>query len=256
MKLLVLAGTQDGRELGEELHKAGYEVVLSTLTAYGAELAQAQGLSARFGAFSKESLRLFLEQESIRAVVDATHPYAQVIQKLAHALCTERSLPYVRWERPGVTFQEHPLVHWAQDLTEAGAMAAVLGQRILLTTGSNSLPEFLNMPCLRDKTLFVRVLPTASVLARCESLRLKPRQIIAAQGPFSKAFNKALFEQLQAEVVIAKDSGPTGGTQEKIEACLETGIPIILLKRPNPFGEHANLLEFVSRLEEKLCQLK
>ncbi|WP_206810300.1 precorrin-6A reductase [Paradesulfitobacterium ferrireducens] len=254
MKFLVLAGTQDGRTIGEELAKTGHEVVLSTLTEYGANLAQAQGLKARFGAFERESLRQFLKHESIQAIVDATHPYAQVIQKLARSLGSELNLPYFRWERPGTVFEDNPLIRWALDIEEASRIAAASGEKILLTTGSNALPEWVSMPCLKDKRLYVRVLPTSAVLVRCESLGLTPGQIIAAQGPFTKEFNLALIRQFQIDVVVTKDSGKSGGTREKIEACLEAGIPLVMLKRPERTGEGLELLEFIKKLEEKLCQ--
>lgn len=254
MKFLVLAGTQDGRAIGEELAQREHEVVLSTLTEYGANLARAQGLKARFGAFERESLVRFIKQEGIQAIVDATHPYAQAIQKLARSLGSELNLPYFRWERPGTACEDNPLIRWAPDIEEASRIAAASGNNILLTTGSKALPEWVSRPCLKDKRLYVRVLPTSAVLARCESLGLTPGQIIAAQGPFTTEFNLALIRQFQIEVVVTKDSGLSGGTQEKIEACLEVGIPLVVLKRPERAGEELELLEFIKKLEEKLCQ--
>ena len=77
-----------------------------------------------------------------------------------------------------------------------------------------------------------RVLPEPSVLASCTQLGLTPGEIIALQGPCSTELNQALYQQYKAEVVITKDSGSVGGIQEKVDAALHLGIPIVICQRP------------------------
>lgn len=249
MKILVLAGTEDGRELADALQQRGHEVLVSTLTAYGADLASDQGLQARSGAMDAQSLTELLTDGSFAALVDATHPYAVRVKEMAKAVCEKLALPYLRWQRSALDLTSNPLIHWAQDIPDAGKIAAELGQRILLTTGSNALPEWVALPSLRDRMLYVRVLPTAEVLTRCESLGFKPNQIIAAQGPFSQEWDEAMFKQLNIEVVIAKESGKVGGTLEKVQACLCLNIPLVIIKRPVPDGQIISLSQFIEQME-------
>jgi precorrin-6A/cobalt-precorrin-6A reductase len=61
---------------------------------------------------------------------------------------------------------------------------------------------------------------------------IPPWNIIALQGPFSKEFNIATFREFGIEVVVTKDGGKEAKTLEKVEACLETGIPIVIIQRP------------------------
>lgn len=232
MRILILAGTEDGRELADVLMKQGYEVLVSTLTAYGADLAQEHGLSARYGAMDEQILTHTLQEGKFTVLVDATHPYAVRVKEIAKTVCRELSIPYFRWQRSPLMIESHSLIHWADNVPSAAQVAAGLGQRILLTTGSNSLPEWVSQPCINIKSLFVRVLPTSQVLGRCESLGFKPNQIIAAQGPFSQEWDEAMFKQLNVEVVVAKESGKIGGTPEKVRACRNLNIPLVLLKRP------------------------
>ncbi|OLN31683.1 Cobalt-precorrin-6x reductase [Desulfosporosinus metallidurans] len=255
---MVLAGTEDGRQLAEALKLRGHEVLVSTLTAYGADLASEQGLQARSGAMDAQSLEDLLKSGSFAALVDATHPYALRVKEMAKTVCEELSLPYLRWERSSLDLEVHPLIHWAEDIPTAAQIAAKLGQRILLTTGSNALPEWVSLPTLRNTYLYIRVLPTSQVLARCESLGFKPNQIIAAQGPFSQEWDEAMFKQLGIEVVIAKESGKVGGTLEKVQACLSLHIPLVLLKRPpseiqdNQSLQARSIPQFIKHLEEIL----
>lgn len=246
-----MAGTEDGRELADTLMKLGHDILVSTLTAYGADLAQEQGLQVRSGAMDAQLLTDLLEDRDFDAVVDATHPYAVRVKEMAQTVCEKRALPYLRWERPSLELEAHPLIHWAEDIPAAGKIAAELrGQRVLLTTGSNALSEWVSLPSLKDKTLYVRVLPTAEVLARCESLGFKPYQIIAAQGPFTREWDEAMFKQLKIEVVIAKESGKVGGTLEKVQACQSLNIPLIILKRPATEAQACTLTQFIKGLEE------
>jgi precorrin-6A/cobalt-precorrin-6A reductase len=252
MNLLVLAGTEDGRCLASELESRGHRVWVSTLTEYGAQIAEAQGLHTRYGALDEAGLLTLFEQNSITGLIDATHPYAEKIHELAQSISKEAKIPYFRWERPKILSEASPLIHWAAGFQEAGELAYRLGQRIFLSTGSKNLKDWLEVPGFKEREIFVRVLPSAEVLRQCEALGFKPYQIIAAQGPFTQRFNEALWEQLRIDVVITKESGQVGGTEQKIKACLELGIPIIVLERPQggKSGLVETMEEFLKRVEE------
>lgn len=256
MRFLVLAGTRDGRLIAQDLVACGYEVLVSTLTEYGAELAESEGLSVRYGAFTSEELNQVLQEESFSGVIDATHPYALKIQATAQAACTRSATAYFRWERPATDGFPPREVYWAENITEAAEIAAGLGERILLTTGSNHLADWLDQAALKEKTVFVRVLPTAKVLQRCEELGLKPYQIIAAQGPFSQAWNEAMMTQLGIQVVVAKDSGKEGGTPAKIVASRNLAVPIILLRRPSGVQFSLSRCEFIKKVENEVWKQK
>ena len=255
MNFLILAGTVDGRMLAEELKSCGHDVVVSTLTNYGADIAQEAGINARSGALDDKTFLQLIETHSFSAVIDATHPFALQITELSQRVCLQTHTPYFRWQRASLETFSHPLIHWTEDLNSAAKKAAELGERILLTTGSNSLPQWLINSEFANKLIFVRVLPTSAILLRCETLGLKPFQIIAAQGPFSQAWNEAMLQQFQIDVVIAKDSGKEGGTVDKIKACLNLQVPLILLQRPEKTTS-LTFTKFIEQMEEQLCTLK
>lgn len=254
MNFLILAGTVDGRRLAEELKACGHEVMVSTLTNYGADIAQEAGIAARSGALDDESFVKLLETHSYSAVIDATHPFALQISELSQRVCQQTHTPYFRWQRASLETYSHPLIYWTEDLNSAAKKAAELGERILLTTGSNSLPKWLERQEFANKLIYVRVLPTSTILLRCETLGLKPFQIIAAQGPFSQAWNEVMIQQYKINVVIAKDSGKEGGTIDKIQACLNLQVPLVLLQRPET-PSSLTFTKFIAQMEEQLCKL-
>ncbi len=232
MNLMILAGTEDGRKLAAEFQKRGHEVLVSTLTEYGAEIAEGQGLKVRSGALEEVEFKATLRDQGIQALIDATHPFALNIRSLAQRVARECEIPYYRWERPQGEYPENSLIHFVRDISTAARLASQLGKRIFLSTGSRNLSSWMSLLELKDYEVFVRVLPTVQVLKQCEEVGLKPYQILAMQGPFTQKFNEVLWEQLKIDVVITKESGSIGGTEEKVQACLKLKIPVIILERP------------------------
>ena len=55
---------------------------------------------------------------------------------------------------------------------------------------------------------------------------IKGRQILALQGPFSTEMNAAILKQYDIHHMVTKNSGRTGGYQEKLEAAkiLDPGV--------------------------------
>ena len=47
------------------------------------------------------------------------------------------------------------------------------------------------------------------------------KHLIAMQGPFSKELNVAMLRQTEADYFVTKESGKTGGFEEKYEAAME-----------------------------------
>ncbi|MBQ1417332.1 MAG: precorrin-6A/cobalt-precorrin-6A reductase, partial [Selenomonas sp.] len=139
---------------------------------------------------------------------------------------------------------------------EAAKAAAALGKNIFLTTGSRNLDKFVHSSYLQRAELTARVLPTADVIAACEQLGIDAGHIVALQGPFSKDLNKELFCTYGAQVIITKNSGTIGGTDTKLAAAKELGLPIVLIDRPQldyPCLGHNydEILAFVQSVNDK-----
>ena len=63
------------------------------------------------------------------------------------------------------------------------------------------------------------------------------RHLIAMQGPFSVEMNLALLKQTEAAWFVTKESGTTGGFEEKLKAArLAQAVPVIV-GRPYETGE-------------------
>lgn len=230
--ILVLAGTLEGRQTASLLQNSGFSVTATTVTDYGAELLRHQGVEQVLaGALDELSLEHCLRQ-GYRLLVDATHPFAAQASQTAMNAANAVGISYLRLERTAGELPEHSLVYGERDLEHSIERALSLGKVVFSTLGSRSLWELQKAACAKGARLIARVLPDAAVLSECLKLGLSPAQIIALQGPCSQGLNVAMYRQYGAEVVLTKDSGSTGGLQEKVAAALEVGIPIVVWQRP------------------------
>ena len=250
--ILVLAGTQDGREIAAGLREAGYEVIASVVSEYGRELVAQSGVPVQAAAMDEHELQQFVIQHGIRLMIDATHPYAVNVSRNARQVAANLHIPCLRYERPDSALPIYAKLVLAPDMQRAAEMAVGLGKTVFLTTGSHSLPLFRAAAAGRDCRLIARVLPQPEVIADCIANGFSPADIIAAQGPFSQELNRELFRAYGADVMVTKNSGAIGGTDAKIAAAIELGLIIVVVQRPaalqqQVFDSLPALLEYLKR---------
>ena len=92
--ILVLAGTQDGRELVQELIKAKYPVIASVVSEYGRKLIADKQLQVNDKPLDLAELEQFIIDKKINILVDASHPYAVNVTKNAIFVCKKMNIPY------------------------------------------------------------------------------------------------------------------------------------------------------------------
>ncbi|WP_336219145.1 cobalt-precorrin-6A reductase [Citrobacter amalonaticus] len=254
--VLVIGGTSDARALCQQLDAANVAYTLSVATPTGKQLAGEIKGQVRCGRLEQEQMVNWLKENRTRWVIDASHPYADVVSRNILHACEQAGVLLSRYQRPEQLGDlTHPLLFTVQSIDEACTVARRFGKRVLLTTGSKDLALW--RAALPEKTLLARVLPVADVIQQCADLGFGVGEIFALCGPFSAEFNAALYRQCQADVVITKASGAEGGYQEKVHPCLDAGIPCIVITRPAPLVTGDELLEsqaaFAQRLERWLA---
>ncbi|NDL63179.1 precorrin-6A reductase [Acerihabitans arboris] len=228
-RVRILGGTSDALALCRVMSRRGVSYSLSVATATGEALAAGVGGARQVGRMDADEMAGWLL--GARWVIDASHPYAELASRNLAAACRALRLPLTRYERPSdIDSIAHRRLLPVASLEQACRKAAGLGQRILLTTGSKQLADYVRL--LPGKTLIARVLPTAAILDQCAQLGLGVNQVIAMTGPFSRELNLALYRHYRPDVMITKESGREGGYAEKVLPCLELNIPCVVIRRP------------------------
>jgi precorrin-6x reductase len=252
--LWVFAGTSDGNALARELAaRQSRPVVVSTATEFGGQIAMQDcpGVTVWAGRQGVEARRQALVTHQAAALIDATHPYATLMSQQLIGLSGELALPYLRYERASALGDEpHQL---CATVEEAAASAIAQGKRIFLATGSKDLATFLQAPGAQHCMWFVRVTADPDFMQRVLELGIPRSHVCAMQGPFSQAFNTALWQDWQIDCVVTKDSGEAGGYLAKAAAAAALDIPLLVVARPQI--DYPVLVggvdDIVSQLEER-----
>ena len=241
-KLCLFAGTTEGRRLADLLH-GEYDLTVCVATEYGEILLDGiPEITVRPGRMDEAEMEAFFREGGFDLIVDATHPYADLVTENIRIAAEKTSLPLLRVLRESEPASGR--IRYAASAEEAADFLASHEGNILLTTGSKDLPAYAGLD--KDR-LWVRVLPAAASLESCAAIGLAPSHILAVQGPFSKEMNLAMLKMCGARFMVTKDSGRTGGFLEKLEAAAEAGVRTVIIGRP-PQTEGVTFEEAVRRL--------
>ena len=232
--ILLLAGTSDARLILQRLKENHAKVAVSVTTEYGAALLHEAADLVNQNRLDACGLQQLFDDWDISLVVDATHPYAVEATRNIRAACKTAGTEYRRLLRPESPLPAGSMV-FASAAHAAGCLARTQGN-VLLATGAKELSAF---AVLEPARLFPRVLPTREGIAACEGADIPHKNIIAMQGPFSYALNRALMEQFAIRFLVTKDGGAAGGFAEKARAAQDTGAQLIVIRRPAEQGETA-----------------
>ena len=256
----IFGGTAEGRELAEYCAQLQIPAIVSVVSEYGARmLPRAEGLDIRQGALDEDGIRALLALERPALVLDATHPYAQVVTAALVRVCRELELPYQRVRREQSHYDEAGQVVVVKD---AAAAAAYLHDRegaVLVTTGSKELSLFTALNHDTER-IFARVLPDSKVIGMCEEYGIRGSHLIGMQGPFSTELNIAILRQTGARWLVTKESGDSGGFEEKLAAARACGATVVVIGRPPEENgitlaeARQRLLPFSGRQSQKLSR--
>ena len=244
MRAVVFSGTTEGRAVSKQLGALGADVLVSVATDLGAEeQGSAPGVTVRAGRLEPEEMTALLQGADL--CIDATHPYAVEATKTIRAAAARAGVEYHRLLRAPSPLPEGALVF--AGAAEAAQELARTEGNVLLTTGAKELGAF---SPIAPERCYPRVLPTREGIAACEAAGVPHRNIIAMQGPFSRALNEALIQQFEIRWLVTKDGGAAGGFAEKVQAAQSTGAQLVVLRRPPEQGQTAQ--EILNLCKEKM----
>lgn len=227
--VILFGGTTEGRELAGFLAEENIPALVSVATGYGEQLLACKPpVNISSGRMDRNDMYALFYSQRPRLVIDATHPYATEVSANISVSCTKAGIRLVRVLREASSTDGcrcfsglGSLVEWL-NTTEGVIFSALGAQEAAALTAVAGFRE----------RIILRMLPSAHSLAACMELGYPVKHLLCMQGPFSEAFNRALFLETGASILATKEAGKYSGFGEKINAAKSCGMEIAVLSRP------------------------
>ena len=213
--ILVFGGTTEGRKVAEVLEEAGSPFFYSTKT--GEQELSLHNGERIDGAMDAEAMKAFVAEHDIRLIVDAAHPFASRLHQTIAAVASDKQIPVVRYER--IYPPRDPDIIWIDDYVQIPTDI----HSLLATTGVQSISKLKWLEALGIKVFY-------RILNRESSLLLAYEQ--GATDDQLCYFEDSNDIEVDADAILLKESGLSGGFCEKVAAARAKGMRIIALKRP------------------------
>ncbi len=230
--ILLFGGTSETAGIATALAEKGYKVLVSMATDAPLEIGDHPAIKRRCGRLDETAIVELIRRESIRVVVDGSHPYAVALHATVAAAAQQAKVLCFRYQRETTAITGEDGIYFVDNHDEAAALAVKLAVPVLLTTGSRQLTPYIDLLRKHNIPLYARVLPHPESEQACNLAGLPPESRIIGRGPFGEAENCQLIRSKNIGVLITKDSGSKGGVAEKLAAARKENCRVIIIQRP------------------------
>ena len=213
--ILVFGGTTEGRKAVEVLEEGGSPYFYSTKTGeQDLTLHHGQRID---GALDAEAMLTFCREHDIRLMVDAAHPFATLLHQTIAEVSDALKIPAIRYER--IFPERDASLEWLDSYDQVPHDIKTL----LATTGVQSITKLKPLEAAGVK-VYYRILNRESSIALAQKQGARMEQLCYFEDPKNVP--------VEADAILLKESGLSGGFQEKVDAAKAKGMRILVLKRP------------------------
>ena len=222
--ILIFGGTTEGRKAAavcDEAAKPFYYSTKSTIQ----EVAIANGIRIT-GDMDEAGMKAFCLEKNIRLIVDAAHPFAEILHQNVAKISERLDIPVIRYERNyperSNRFLWFDLYEEVIDYLEKNNI-----DNLLALTGVNTVPKLKNY--WQKHNCWFRILNREDSQTIIRNEKFPPEKIIYYQQGEDEL---SLMERLNPKAILTKESGDSGGFDKKVEAATQLNIPVLVVKRP------------------------
>ncbi|MBR7025996.1 MAG: cobalt-precorrin-5B (C(1))-methyltransferase [Bacteroidales bacterium] len=221
--ILILGGTTEGRLAVRVADAAGSPYWYSTR----GDLQQVECRNGTHvsGAMDEAAMASFCEEHGIRLLVDAAHPFASELHRTVAAVAESLDLPVVRVERSYP--EETPDIRWCDSYDDAIARLEADGiTRLLALTGVQTIGKLRGY--WSHNECWFRILHRDESLEKAVREGFPPERLVY----YEEDDAVDLIARLQPQAILTKESGESGGFNDKVSAAKAAGVPVYAVRRP------------------------
>jgi precorrin-6A/cobalt-precorrin-6A reductase len=232
-RLWLIAGTGEGPLIVRPLLERGWEVQVSVVSREAIDVyPEHPRLHLRVGAIEGEMgvTRELADAAALgrpfRWVIDATHPFAELISSVLIEACASRGQALLRLRRPDLRQVDGFLLGAAADLSQWN----LKGEAILLAIGARFLVDAVRHS--PGALHHARILPRADALRAAMAAGLAPHRVACLRPGGDFRIEEALCQHWRISTVLCRQSG--GVTESGWRrVCSSLGLRLLLLRRPD-----------------------
>ena len=247
--ILVFGGTTEGRMAAKVLEESGATYCYSTRSdTQDIQLVHGHHVT---GAMEVSEMVAFCHEHDIRLIVDAAHPFAVNLHRNVVNLAERISIPVVRYDR---IFPPHDKnLVWCKDYDDAISRLEEYGiTKLLALTGVNTINRL--RLYWQGHECWFRILKREESQSEAQKAGFPADHLVY----YEQDDTASLIERLQPQAILTKESGMSGGFDEKVEAARQAGVKVFVVERPEyPTADgvtvkHVNGPHGLRRMVEKL----
>ena len=178
-----------------------------------------------YGAMEVHEMADFCHEHDIHLIIDAAHPFAVNLHRNAIDLAGQIQVPVIRYDRIYPP-HDNDLV-WCCDYDDAISQLKAHGvHRLLALTGVNTIAKLRDF--WQNNECWFRIL----------NREVSQQSAVKAGFPadhlvyYEKDDTATLIHRLHPQAIITKESGASGGFDEKVHAARQAGIQVFVVERP------------------------
>ena len=230
MKILLFGGTTEGKASSNWLDDLEIPHFYSTKTSSG-------NYKSKFGqricgAMDVDEICTFCLENEIDLLIDAAHPFAEVLHHSISVAAIHSNVPVLRVERDVVPRMESEFIQYHKTLASIlASLNAVNCTKIVSLVGVKSLPVIhKTMP---EATIWYRILDFPSSLDIAKEVGVsRDKLIISAAFEGIESIEDLLVCE-GIEAMITKESGYSGLLDQKMDLAVKYQIPLYVIARPD-----------------------
>ena len=171
------------------------------------------------GAMQVDDMASVCRDHDIRLIVDAAHPFAHRLHRNVVQLALEMGLPVIRYDR--IYPPRDTRLVWCRDYADAICQLNARGiNRLLALTGVNTIQQLKTYWMSRE--CWFRILKRTDSVDKAREAGFPADHLVYYQNDNTQQ----LLEQLRPEAILTKESGHSGGFDQKVAAAQRAGVPV------------------------------
>lgn len=227
--ILILGGTTEGRIAIQTLDDAGAPFFYST-RGDSQKVDTSNGILLS-GILDENRMLEFCRSNSIKLIVDAAHPFASHLHANAIEAARKADIPIIRFER--IYPPRNPNAIWCDDYDDAlRRMTDFHINRLLALTGVQTIEKLKPFWSVNDT--YFRILDRDESRCLADKCGFPAERLLYYNPSVPEA---TYIRNIRPTAIITKESGLSGGFEQKLDAAFAAKIKVFVIKRPQlPIG--------------------